>query len=97
MINLTEGGAFDEMDLVRHIQNSGRQYIIQGQQTATHDNHTKPSSLDYWLRLYAINPNTKQADNLVIYTLINTGLFEVVARLQCPDSGEMCKGIQLIA
>ena len=47
MINLPYGGAFDEHDLVAHVRASGRDYIIQGQQAVSFDEHTKPQSLDY--------------------------------------------------
>ncbi len=96
MINLTEGGQFDEVDLVTHIQDSGLTYVIQGQQSVTHENHTKPNSLDCWLRQFAVNPDTKQADNIVMDALVDTGYFEIILQLQCPDSGKSCKGLRLI-
>lgn len=96
MIDLPYGGTFDEHDLVAHIQASGRDYIIQGQQAVSLDDHTKPQSLDYWLRQFGDNPNTKQAENSVLDALVATGLFEIVNDLICPDSGERCKGVRLI-
>ena len=39
-------------------------------------NHTKPYSLDYWLRQFAKNPDTKQAVNSVCVALVATGLFK---------------------
>lgn len=96
MIDLTYGGQFDERTLVEHIRAAGQDYIVQGQQTCAFADHTKPQSLDYWLRQYADNRDTKQADNDVIDKLVATGLFEVVHDLECPDSGEVCKGIRLV-
>ena len=56
MIDLPFGGQFDEHDLVTHIHASGRDYIIQGQQAVSQASHSKPNSLDFWLRQYALNP-----------------------------------------
>ena len=95
MIYLSYGGAFNEHDLVAHIRASGRDYIIQGQQAVSLDEHTKPQSLDYWLRQFGNNPNTKQADNNVLNALVATGLFEIIINLDCPDSGKRCKGLRL--
>lgn len=95
MITLPYGGQFNERDLVKHIRASGRNYIIQGQQTVAEADHTKPSSLDYWLRQFAHNRDTKQAEASVIDALVNTGLFVSVKRLRCPDSGIDCKGLKL--
>ena len=96
MITLRDGSEFDEMELVTHIRNAGRRYIIVGQQIVTLDNHTKPSSLDYWLRQFTNYPDTKQADKILLDQLIETRLFEINEHLQCPDTDRMCKGIQLI-
>ena len=96
MINLPYGGAFDEHDLVAHIRGFGRDYIIQGQQTVSLTEHTKPKSLDYWLRQFGNNTDTKQAENSVIDALVATGLFEIISNLICPDSSERCKGLRLV-
>jgi hypothetical protein len=96
MIALPYGGQFSEHDLVDYIRASGRDYIVQGQQTEALANHTKPQSLDYWLRQFASNPNTKQAEISVIDALVKTGLFVFVQRLRCPDSGNDCKGLRLV-
>jgi hypothetical protein len=86
MIRLPHAGKnvqFDEQDLISYIRKSGRDYIIQGQQKCSLSEHTKPSSLDHWLRLnYATNPDTKQAVNEVIEHLVATGLFEAVDGLR---------------
>ena len=96
MINLSYGGSFDEQALVQHIRRSGRNYIIQGQTACALANHPKPDSLDYWLRQFAHNRDTKQADNKVIAQLVATGLFKKASNLCCPNSGRPCKGLILI-
>ena len=96
MINLSYGGSFNEHALVRHIRRSGRNYIIQGQTACTCANHPKPDSLDYWLRQFAHNPDTKQGDNDVIDQLVATGLFQESNKLRCPNSGQPCKGLVLV-
>ena len=99
MIRLPFGGKnaqFDEQDLISYILKRGMDYIIQGQQQCSFSKHTKPNSLDYWLRVnYAINPDTKQAVNEIVEQLVKTGLFEQEDNLICPDSGKMCKGLRL--
>ncbi len=96
MILLPYGGKFEESDLVQYIKSTRRDYIIQGQQAASKANHSKPQSLDYWLRQFADNPNTKQAENSVIEVLVETGYFKVESNLSCPDSGWRCKGLRLL-
>ena len=96
MIRLPYGGQFDELGLVKYIRASQRDYVIQGQQAVAKANHTKPQSLDYWLRQFAHDPDTKQAEASVIKALVATGLFVFVERLQCPDSGKYCQGLKLV-
>jgi hypothetical protein len=96
MIDLTYGGRFDENKLVDYIKKSSRNYIIQGQQKCSLENHTKPHSLDYWLRQFAHNKDTKQADNNVVDALVATGLFCKKSDLHCPDNNNLCKGIMII-
>lgn len=96
MIYLPYGGSFDEHDLVAYIRSSDRDYIIQGQQAVSLTEHTKLKSLDYWLRKYGKNANTKQAENSVLDALVATGHFEVSKKLVCPDTGARCKGLRLI-
>lgn len=87
---------FDSSDLLNHIRQSGRNYIIQGQQACTLARHTKPHSLDYWLRSnYAQYPDIKQAVNEVIEQLVATGDFEE-GQFPCPESGKLCKGVALV-
>ena len=95
MIPLPYGGQFDEHELVDYVRASRRGYIIQGQQKVAKANHTKPHSLDYWLRQFGHNPDTKQAEASVIEALVATGLFVFERRLRCPDSGRDCQGLRL--
>jgi len=96
MIELSYGGEFDEQDLIDHINQSGRNYIIQGQKVCTVQDHTKPSSLDYWLRQFAISPDMKQADNNIMAALVATGMFTESVNLNCPDSNNPCKGLVIV-
>jgi hypothetical protein len=98
-IVLPQGGpdsGFRVSDLVAHLRNIRREYIIQGQQNCAFIDHTKPHSLDYWLRDgYTDRKNSKQATNEVVDDLIDTGTFEI-AYLPCPDSGRWCKALMLV-
>ena len=87
--------SFDSNDLEKHIKQTGRDYIIQGQKACKRINHPKPRSLDCWLRdNYARYPDTKQAVNAVVEALVNTGEF-IEGRYRCPDSRRLCKGVRL--
>ena len=91
------GAGFRVYELVSHIRSTGRDYIIQGQQQCTLANHTKPHSLDVWLRTtYASYPDTRQTAKAVMNALEATGRFEVVWGLPCPDSGRPVKGLRLL-
>jgi hypothetical protein len=98
-IHLPHGGPHDGFavsDLVAHLQSSGRNYIIQGQQNCKLAEHTKPQSLDVWLREnHTRRKDTTQAVNSLVDALVATGRFEV-AHLECPDSGRRCKGLKLV-
>jgi len=96
MIKLLYGGQFSENDLVTHLRASRRNYIIQGQQAVSLANHTKPQSLDYWLRQFASQQDTKQAENTILNALVATGLFRIATNLACPDSGRICKGLLIV-
>jgi len=90
-----KGAGFPVSNLIVHILNSGRDYIIQGQQSCVLD-HTKPHSLDVWLRHnHTDRKDTKQAVNAVVEALVATGRFKA-GRFVCPDSGRRCKGIALV-
>ncbi|MCX9157821.1 hypothetical protein OPU71_16985 [Niveibacterium sp. 24ML] len=97
MISLPSGQQFDERALIAYIASSGRDYIIQGQQMCDFAAHTKPQSLDYWLRQrFSRHRDTKQAENLVLSALVATGFFVIERRLRCPDTGNYCKGVRLL-
>lgn len=90
-------GLFDEMELVAYIKSCKRNYIVQGQQACSLKNHTKPQSLDYWLRQFAKNPDTKQAENSILDDLVKTGMFVRETSLVCPDSGRKVQGLRLVS
>jgi hypothetical protein len=91
------GAGFRVSELVNYIRSTGRDYIAQGQQHCTLDAHTKPQSLDVWLRTgFTKRHNTAQAVNDVMDELEATGLFRIVKHLACPDSGRMVKGLRLL-
>jgi len=91
-----KGDGFYVSQLIAHIRSTGRDYIIQGQQKCIRKRHTKPHSLDMWLRKGFTNrQDTKQADNQVIQALVLTGLF-TEGKFICPDSDRSCKGIKLV-
>jgi hypothetical protein len=96
MIETNYGAVFEESNLVDYIKKSGRNYIIQGQTACSMHDHPKPNSLDYWLRQFGKNPNTKQADNDLMTALVATGLFRESKHLICPDSGNPCKGLVIV-
>lgn len=97
MISLPYGNnEFNPEELTEFMRRTGRNYIIQGQQACRRAFHSKPSSLDCWLRdNYAQYPDTKQAVNKLISDLIETGKFEE-GKFICPDSKRMCKGIIIV-
>jgi hypothetical protein len=89
---------FRVRELINHIEQSGRAYIVVGDVDCALADHPKPSSLDYWLREnFAKNKDRKQATNEVITQLVVTGLFEQSDGLRCPDSGQKCKGLRLVS
>lgn len=96
MIRTNYGATFEENDLINYIRKTGRNYIIQGQTTCARESHPKSSSLDYWLRQFGTNPDTKQADNDVVAALVATRLFIESENLLCPDSGNPCKGLVIV-
>ena len=97
MIQLPHGGKdslFNPDDLVEYVKEGLRYYIIQGQKGCSLNNHPRPRSLDYWLRVnYA--DNKKQALSSLVDALVETGKFEVVKKLKCPDTGNLCRGVRL--
>ena len=91
-----EDNKFDSNDLKAYLRTVGCDYIIQGQQNCRRSKHTKPGSLDCWLRdNYAKRPDTKQAVNEVMTALVRTGDFEE-GEFICPESKRRCKGIKAL-
>ena len=88
-------------ELAVHIKESGRGYLIQGQQHASFDEHRKPTSLDVWLRRWfcrnlGASRDTTRATNSMVGELVATQKF-VEGTFKCPDTdkGTPCKGIRL--
>ena len=98
-INVPTGGSFDINELIKYINLSDRNYIIQGQRKCLLKDHPKPQSLDCWLRKNVLPQkiDTKRADNAVLLDLIATGIFEEQRGLVCPTSSRKCKGLVLVA
>lgn len=99
-INLPYGGrgaGFRVSELVNHMRSTGRDYIVQGGDNVTLAKHTKPNSLDVWLRTrFATNPDTRQTAEAVMKELEATGRFRVVEKLRCPESGRLVNGLRLL-
>jgi DNA-3-methyladenine glycosylase I len=91
------GAGFYVSQLIDYVRRSGRDYIIQGQQACSLRDHTKPQSLDVWLRKNCTRrKDTKQAVNEVVDALVASGWFRVEQGLLCPDTGHPSKGLRLL-
>jgi hypothetical protein len=91
------GAGFYVSELVDHIRSTGRDYIVQGGQNVTLAKHTKPNSLDVWLRTrFVTNADTRQTARAVMEALEATGRFRIAYGLRCPDSGRFVKGLRLL-
>lgn len=92
-----DNNVFHVASLLHHLISVQRDFIVQGQQHVALANHTKPNSLDHWLRQnVATNTDTAQATNAVLAQLCNTGLFVIDTQLTCPDSGNACRGLRVV-
>lgn len=88
---------FNLSQLLRHLIGVHRTYIVTGQQHVVLAQHTKDLSLDYWIRsVVAQNTDTAQATNDVINQICATGLFRQSGKLNCPNTGNLCNGIELV-
>jgi rRNA-processing protein FCF1 len=88
--------AFDEQELIDHIKASGKHFMVQGQNIKKLEKHTKPHSLDVWLRTrFPKKEDTKLADNCVLNALVKTKKF-VITEERCLDSERLCKAIGLV-
>lgn len=93
-IRIHNSETFDALELIAELKQRGVNAIVQGQQAVALDSHTKPQSLDYWLRARSKNKDTKLATNEVIDQLVNTDLF-IEDEVHCADSGRKCKGVKI--
>lgn len=98
-INLPYGGlgaSFNVEELVALFKQRKVNFIIVGSQNSTLAAHTKPASLDVWLRNHKTvkNPNTRQACKEVIQDLVETGLFAKEKR-RCVVSKSLCNALVL--
>ena len=91
------GLSIDINELLQILKDRKMKFIIQGQQHCSLKNHSKKSSLDYYLRLRSGQYiNTCQADDSVINQICETGIFKVNIHLKCPETGRKCKGIEIV-
>lgn len=87
---------FDINLLIDYFKSNKIQYIIIGGQHVKLSRHTKPKSLDYWLREnVARNKDTCQISKKFIEGLCNTGRFKVKENCICPGTGQRCRAIVL--
>lgn len=98
-INLPYGGqgaSFNVEELIALLKQRKVNFIIVGSQNSTLAAHTKPASLDVWLRNHksVTNPNTRQACKSVNMQLVETGLFSIEKR-RCPIRKSMCLAVVL--
>ncbi len=90
------GESFSIDYLITHLQETGRDYIIQGQCNCCLEEHPKPNSLDAWLRKnFTSRQDKKQATNNLLHMIVKAGPFRE-GWFICPDTGRRCKGIKLI-
>ena len=82
-------------DLIAHFRKNNLNFMIIGSTKATLQKHSKPNSLDVWIRTH---PNilkykdTCQSVNTVISQLIKHESFSLGLR-KCPKSSRMCKAL----
>ena len=81
------GESFSIDYLITHLQETHKDYIIQGQRNCCLEEHPKPNSLDAWLRKnFTSRQDTKQATNDLLQEIVKTGPFKE-GWFTCPDSG----------
>lgn len=89
------GDGFMVSYLVTYLQASHTNYIIQGQANCKLADHPKPNSLDVWLRKnFTSRQDTTQATNALMHEITKSGQF-IEGKFICPDSGRLCKGIEM--
>ncbi|MBE9610855.1 hypothetical protein [Chitinilyticum piscinae] len=88
-------GDFDINELVAWVKGSGRTYVIIGGDNTTFDTHSKPGSLDYWLRSKSSSKDVRQSCAELIAKIVDTGLF-VEAQDICPETERLCNSLRLV-
>lgn len=80
--------------LIKEFQKRKTDFMIIGAQNHSLTKHTKPESLDYWLRnlKQVKQKNTRQACSKLINDLLGSGLF-IFDKRRCPVSGKLCNAI----
>jgi hypothetical protein len=86
--------SFEITELLDELEKRKTNFIIIGAMKATLKTHTKPHSLDYWLRELSIVKlkNTMQATKEVQNSIVNTGRFFLEKR-RCPISSNYCNAL----
>lgn len=94
MITLRDGGSFGVEALASKISELGGAMVL-GAVKASLKEHTKPNSLDYWVRTNgAFHKDQMQAETRLIDQLIATGRFDRI-HMSCPSTGQRCMGLRL--
>ncbi len=86
---------FNSNDLINHFREQRMNYMIIGATQVTLQNHTKPKSLDVWIRNHPNvigYENTCQAVNNVVSQIIEHQSFSLGLR-KCPKSKRICKAL----
>lgn len=92
-VPLTYGGDVLVKAILEHLLKGS---IVIGQQKVSVVKHSKPGSLDYWLRKFGTPPNTKQADTKFVEDLLMMNKrFIQRTKIINPNTGRSCKGIEL--
>lgn len=97
-ITLVKGGSdayFLVSELINHFKKEKINYKIIGATLVTLSKHSKPKSLDVWLRKHKNvigHEDTCQAVSSVITKLISLNQFSKGIR-KCPTSNRMCKAL----
>jgi hypothetical protein len=73
----------------------GNSFISIGQIHVNLEEHNKPNSLDFFLRLMSGSEDIAQATNDVVKQILESGLFKLI-KSHCPDTGFNCKGLIVI-
>ena len=82
-------------DLIAHFRKNNLNFMIIGSTQVAFQNHSKPNSLDIWLRSHPNVNNyrdTCQSVNNVISQLIKHESFSLGLR-KCPKSKRICKAL----